>query len=289
MSISAVWGVLVSASILLAFATAIVLVYRANHVLAFHVGEIGVISAYVSSTLTASDPSGTGALLAVIAGLTSAIIVGAISHVVVDRWGGYRGHFVGTVLTIALGIVILGTVSVIWAGESRRLVLITGRAVLFGGSIPWNTVVVIGACLFAVLVTQAIVRFTRFGLDMRAVANNQQLAKIRGIPVKRVLLATWLLASFLAGIGGIGVAAVSSVAMEGSMIGIGAVVAAILGGMTSLYGAAIGAFLIATVEHGVTIFFDARYSHVVPVLALMIVLAIRPSGLSGRAERIERV
>jgi len=289
MGISALWGILASTCILVAFSTAVVLVYRANHVLAFHVGEIGVVAAYVASTVAGMQPTPTGALISVTLGLGSALVIGGISHIVVDRWGGSRGHFVGTVLTIAIGIVIMGTVSLIWAGESRRLVLVGGRTQFLGTSIPWNTLVVIASCLLSVIFIQLIVRFTRFGIDMRAVANSPRLAEIRGIPVKRVLLATWLMASGLAGIGGICVAAISSVTMEGSQVGIGAVVAAILGGMTSLYGAVIGAVLIASAEHGVTMFVSARYSQVVPVLALLAVLAVRPSGLSGRTERIERV
>ncbi len=290
MSFSLLFGVLASTAILVAFATAVVLVYRASHVLAFHVGEIGVMAAYVAVAASRVAPAGAwGSAIAVACGLIAALAMGAITHLVVDRWGGRRGHFVGTVLTIALGIVILGVVSLVWSGESKRLVLATGRLELGGIGIAWNTLASALICLAGVIVAQLVVRFTRFGIDMRAVANNPRLAELRGVPVRRVLLATWLMASVMAGLGGIGVAAISSAAMEGAFVGVSGVVAAILGGMTSLAGAVVGAILIAAAEHGVTVFIDARYSQVVPVVALLIVLALRPSGLAGRVERIARV
>lgn len=290
MSLSLVFGVLASTAILVAFATAVVLVYRASHVLAFHVGEIGVMAAYVAVAASRVAPAGVwGSTIAVACGLIAALAIGALTHVVVDRWGGRRGHFVGTVLTIALGIAILGVVSLVWSGESKRLVLATGRLEFGGFGIAWNTVASALICMAGVLAVQVVVRFTRLGIDMRAVANNARLAALRGVPVRRVLLATWLMASVMAGLGGIGVAAISSAAMEGAFVGVSGVVAAILGGMTSLAGAVVGAILIAAAEHGVTVFIDARYSQVVPVVALLIVLALRPSGLAGRIERIARV
>jgi branched-chain amino acid transport system permease protein len=290
LSVSFLLGVLASTAILVAFATAVVLVYRASHVLAFHVGEIGVMAAYVAVAANKMVPAGPWASVITIAcGLIAALAMGAITHLVVDRWGGRRGHFVGTVLTIALGIVILGLVSLVWSGESKRLVLATGRLEFGDFGIAWNTGASALICMAGVVLVQIVVRFTRFGIDMRAVANNPRLAELRGVPVRRVLLVTWLMASVMAGLGGIGVAAISSAAMEGAFVGISGVVAAILGGMTSLVGALVGAILIAAAEHGVTVFVDARYSQVVPVVMLLIVLALRPSGLAGRVERIARV
>ena len=290
MSLSLLLGVLASTAILVAFATAVVLVYRASHVLAFHVGEIGVMAAYVTVAANRMLPTASWTPAAAVGcGLLAALAVGLITHVVVDRWGGQRGHFVGTVLTIALGIVILGVVSLVWSGEAKRLVLVTGRLQIGDVGMAWNTVASAAICIVGVIVVQLVVRFTRFGIDMRAVANNARLAALRGIPVRRVLLATWMMASVMAGLGGIAVAAISSAAMEGAFVGVSGVVAAILGGMTSLVGAVIGAVLIAAAEHGIAVFIDARYSQVVPVVLLLVVLALRPSGLAGRVERIARV
>ena len=68
-----------------------------------------------------------------------------------------------------------------------------------------------------------------------------------------------------------------------------AFVAAILGGLTSMWGCIVGAILLAAIETGVTVFFEPRYAHVVPVLLLLALLAFRPSGLAGRTEQIARV
>ena len=62
----------------------------------------------------------------------------------------------------------------------------------------------------------------------------------------------------------------------------------IIGGLTSPDGALVGALLLAAGEGMISLFFDLRYAIVVPVLALTLLLAIRPRGLSARVETIER-
>jgi branched-chain amino acid transport system permease protein len=82
--------------------------------------------------------------------------------------------------------------------------------------------------------------------------------------------------------------AISSVSIEGAAVGFSGLVAAIIGGLTSPGGAIIGAMLLAVGENTISLFFDVRYSVVVPVGLLVALLAVRPYGLSARIERIAR-
>lgn len=290
MSITLLVSILATACVYAALATAIVLVYRSNHVLTFHVGEVGVFAAYVAAAVTLATTNGPlGPIWGLAAGVTTGMVMGALMHVVIDRWARSLGPFVGTVLTIAVAIILVGISSLLWSGEAMRVSLVSGQIAVGSRFVSNDSLAVIALCALAVGAVQIVVAKTRLGINMRAVANNRELARLRGIPVQRVLLTVWLFAGALTALGGIGSATLTSVSLEGAFIGVSAVVAAIMGGMTSLPGALLGATLIAAGEQLVSFNFDARYSQVVPVLALVLVLALRPSGLTGRVEHIQRL
>ncbi len=278
---------LATASVYAVMAVAVVIVYRSNHVLMFHVGELGVLAAYVAATLAGASTGSLG--VAVLAGLAAVAASGWVSHAVIDRAAGHLGHFVGTVLTIALGIALMGILSLVWSGQSMRLALLPGSWTIAELSIPRNLILVTLLNTAALVTVLVLIQRSSLGIGMRAVANDARLATLRNIPVQRVLASSWVLASGLAGLGGITMASLSSVAMEGALVGVSGIVAALLGGMTQLRGAVIGALLIAFVQNLVIAFFDARYGLAVPIVFLLVVLSVRPYGLSGRAEAITRV
>ena len=81
---------------------------------------------------------------------------------------------------------------------------------------------------------------------------------------------------------------ISAVSISGAAVGFSGIVAAIMGGLTSPAGALAGAFALALGENLTSLWFDARYSVAVPVVLLVLLLAMRPAGLSGRVEHISR-
>lgn len=280
-----------TASTYAAVAVAIVVVYRSNRVLMFHAGELGMVCAYLAATVALGvDGMPAWALpLGLLAALSFAAVAGIGTHLLIDRAAGRLGHFVGTVLTIAVGIVLLGVASMIWSGEVIRLPLMSGSWQVGGATLTVNSIAAIALNGVAIALVLVLIHRSRLGIDMRAVADNETLAMLRGVKVKRVLAAAWLIASALSAVAGITTAALSTVSMEAAVVGISGIVAAILGGMTSLVGAILGAILIALGQAVVVLFFEPRYSQVVPVLALLVVLMFRPFGLIGRAETITRV
>src|SRR3546814_7858000 len=143
-----------------------------------------------------------------------------------------------------------------------RLILVEGHVELWGDRISLNTLTIFAVCSLAIAAIHLVVANTKLGIAMRAVANNPGLASLRGISVPRVLLVAWLFSAVLSTIAGISMASLSSVAMEGAVIGVSAVVAAILGGLTSMGGAIIGAILLAFGEQLISVYINARYSQI---------------------------
>lgn len=272
-------------------AVGIVLIYRTSRVLAFHFGEIGMLAAYVmvSTWRPGAGPRGLGLLSGAMAALAASLAAGLILYLLVEKFGGRFGHFVGTVITIAGAIILSGLMSLFWGAETFALPLFSGALAIGGASIPISSLGVIVIAATTLALTGLIITRTTLGIDMQAIACNPSLARLRGIPVQRTICAAWIMSTVLAAIAGILTAAVSVVSMDGAVIGVSAVVAAIIGGLTSVRFCIVGALLLAACETLVVMFFDPRYSQVIPVLTLLFLLMIRPSGLSGRAENIERV
>lgn len=122
---------------------------------------------------------------------------------------------------------------------------------------------------------------------MRAVADDQQAALVQGISVRRIFALAWALGAVSALIGGVLLADISDV--SGNLAGFGLIVfpVVILGGLDSVPGTIVGGVVIGLTSQyaeGVS----AGASQVVPYVALVLILLLRPYGLFGQP-RIERV
>lgn len=277
------------------FALAIVFAYRTSRVLLFCIGEIGMVSAYVLLQVwgwAGTQEFAGGSVSAFAVGLAAALCISALQggllYLVLGKIGTDGDPFIGTVVTIAFGIVLFGLMTTLWRGEITRLPLPDLPVVLAGQTLSALVlgIVATGALLIALLLL-AFYR-SNLGLEMQALASNRALAELRGVPVQRRLATVWIASAVIAGIAGIFSAALSAVSVEGATVGFSGIVAAIIGGLTSPLGGIAGALLLATGENITSLFFEARYSIVVPVLLLAMLLIVRPSGLSARVERIAR-
>jgi branched-subunit amino acid ABC-type transport system permease component len=281
--------VLSSAVIYALFALAVVLAYRTSRVLMFCVGEIGVASAYVMRDVWAwTGDSAAGLALAVLAALCVAALVGWTLYALLRQLSASSDYFIGTVVTIAVSIFLEGLMSAVWNGETEQLPFTRHALAISGVSLSvlslW--IVVLGGGLIAA--SLLVLHRTRIGIELQALSGNWQLAVLNGIPAARRLAAVWIAASMLSAVAGIFSAAVSAVSIGGASVGFSGIVAAIMGGLTSPGGAIAGALLLAFGENLTSLYFDARYALAVPVVALVLLLALRPAGLSGRVERISR-
>ncbi|WP_454917962.1 branched-chain amino acid ABC transporter permease [Xanthobacter sediminis] len=271
-------------------ALAVVFVYRASRVLVFCVGEIGAVAAYVLRDGWAlAGPGPWGFAIGVLAALAAAAFIGAVLYLLVERLNPGGSHFIGTIITVAVGVVLLGLLAAGWGGEISRLPIRLGFTTIAGTRVPLLTpaIIAIGAVLLAAVFL--LLHRSDFGIESQALSGNRTLAHLRGIPVSRRLLSIWVLAAVFSAIGGMLSAAFSSVSIEGASVGLSGIVAAIIGGLTNPAGAVVGAVLLALAENLTTAWFDARYSQVVPILSLLALLIVRPRGIGNRAESIERV
>jgi branched-chain amino acid transport system permease protein len=129
----------------------------------------------------------------------------------------------------------------------------------------------------------AFLRLTNTGRAMRAVADNPDLARLRGIEPGRVAMITVAMGSGLAGVGGMLLGLDTSIdPMTGTRLMLSIFAAAVLGGLGSIPGAVAGALVIGVVEELTVFAVSPAYRTPVGFLVILLVLSWRPSGLFAR-------
>ena len=188
--------------------------------------------------------------------------------------------------------------------ESVRLFFPNGSnpkpfpALLPEASINWgnlnlrlDSVILISTGALAIVVTHLIIQKTRIGLAIRAVAQDEETARLMGIDFKKTVLATFALGSGLAALSGIstGLYYQEINFSMGLMLGVIGFSAAVVGGLGSIYGAIVGGLLFAFLQTLGAIWFSVpAYKDVFAFAVIIILMAWRPTGLLAdrSAERV---
>ncbi len=148
-------------------------------------------------------------------------------------------------------------------------------------------IVVLTVAVTAIMTALALLAGSRFGRAWRAYADDPFAASLLGINPRRILLQTMLLASCLAGLAGVLTAmAYGGVGHAGGLVvGLKALIAAVIGGIGSVRGAVLGAVMVAIAETLWSAFFPIEYRDLVIFAALAALLVLRPEGLFGGSTR----
>jgi branched-chain amino acid transport system permease protein len=146
-------------------------------------------------------------------------------------------------------------------------------------------VIYIATVLVMVLLTY-LIKFTRMGKAMRAVAQDRDMSMLVGVDVNRVISFTFIIGSSIAALGGVLVAShIGQVNFYvGFIVGIKAFVAAVLGGIGSMPGAVLGSLVLGWTESFFTGYISSDYEDVFAFLFLVLILIFRPAGLLGRSD-----
>jgi branched-chain amino acid transport system permease protein len=292
MSLQLVANIIVLAAIYALVSTGYVLVYRVSRVLNLAHGELMMMGAYLlvaTAGLFSGNP-----LLALVLAAICGVAMGMVVYTVLMRWMTGEAVLAAVLITIALGILLRGLTLLIWTTQQYY------PGAIFGWRNPPVHVapgVQISAASLAIVFFTFVVyvglfvflQFTRWGVRMRAAGQNPLLAEQRGIRLHGVYAFAWGLSTFTASLAGMLLALDSGVESTMATIGLKAFPAALVGGLDSLLGALIGALIVATAEIAAIQYVNPLLSDVVPFVVLLIVLAIRPWGLFGSREQLDRV
>jgi branched-chain amino acid transport system permease protein len=269
-----------------------VLIYKATDVLNLAHGELLMVGAYVSYALLVQ--AGLPFPVAVAGTLAFAVVLGlAIERIALRPLIGQPVISV-IMVTIGLSIVLRSLVILFYGTEFRAYPPVLPKEPVQLGpvTVPAEFIVSFAIALALVGAFALVFRFTRIGIAMRAVADDQQAALAMGIDVRRVFALTWAIAAVVSALGGILLAQIQGVGILLATLGLKALPVAILGGLDSLSGAVLGGIVVGVLENLSAGYLDIPLGggvrDVAPFVFLVIVLLIRPYGLFGK-ERIERV
>ena len=190
--------------------------------------------------------------------------------------------FTMIMVTLGIGIIIQYGIEAIWGGDNFSYNMAAGRPVHVAGMLFTTTqLTVIAIAAVAAAGVHILLRYTRLGKAMRAVAVNERLARNCGIPVRAVIDSTWLLSGALCGLTGVVLVMDVQVLNSGSgddfLILI--VAATVLGGIGSAYGAMVGALIIGLVAELAAGFINPQFKDISAFIILAAVLLLRPTGV----------
>lgn len=268
-----------------------VLIYRTSRVLNLAHGELMMLGAYglyATASLFPGHP-----LVAVPVAAVLAFAVGGLVYALLMRRMAGETVLAAVLATIALGIFLRGAMALVWSAQEQHPLETLGfsnSAIAIGEArISAVNLTLIGATVAVYAGLFAFLRFTRWGIRMRAAGQNPLLAAQRGVGLHGVHAAAWGLAAFTGGLSGMLIASDSALDQTMLVIGLKAFPAALVGGLDSLAGALVGALIVATAEVLLIYYVDPLLSDVVPFLVLLAMLVVRPWGLFGTREELDRV
>lgn len=276
------------------------MVYGILRFINFAHGDLFMLGAFAGYYLTprvmphfpgASAPVGVGVVLLVT--MASCALAGIIIEKLAYR--PLRSRPKLTVLITAIGVSLLleyGGQFVFGPDPKSFPELIVDSAIEGTGplTITRSQVLAFGVTIFLLIALTFIVKRTKLGMAMRAVSNNATAAALMGVNIDTVISFTFGLGSALAGAAGIlwSINNPSIDPLMGVFPGIKAFVAAVLGGIGHIPGAAVGGLILGVVETFVAGSSWSTYKEAIAFAVLIAILLFRPAGLFGRSQ-VEKV
>ena len=222
---------------------------------------------------------------AVLLALALCATYGVIVELVAVRPFVRRGSSAWLMATVALGIVADNTVLFTFGKEPRGFNVFQGGMQIAGINVPWLQIAIplVGFALAAGLYFFS--RKTQTGKAMLAVVQNPDAARLMGINIALVVSAAYAASTLFAGAAGIMIAPLFNVHSDmGTLFGLKAFAVAILGGITSAWGVMLAGLIFGITEAMITSLLGSAYTQILSFALVIIVLALRPNGLFGRAE-----
>jgi|SRR5579862_1766710 len=227
----------------------------------------------------------------VVGGATGAIVSYLVNKLVFRRFVR-RGvsRFGMLIVTLWAGLILQNILLAIFGGNYLHITTPAGHLFRVLGT-KLDTLQLTGITIAVVCVVglAILLKFTRLGFAMRALATNPDLARASGVKVARVLDYTWLITGVICGLAGVlySIAVGAFHQTSGNAVLIIMFTAAILGGVGRPLGAAIAALALSIAMQLVTLVIPADLNEIVAFVALILVLLLRPSGLFGVAREAD--
>ncbi len=265
-------------------ALAMVIIYKTSEVLNFAQGEMAMVSTFV--TFTILDSYHLAFPWAVILTFLFAVLLAIFFEIAFLRQAQDPSVLGLMIITLGFEMVLMGFAGWKWGPDQRPFPFPVSSVETYNFSglliskINFWTIL-ISFVLMSVLFL--FFRYTKLGIAMRATQQNPLAARVMGIRTKRILSFTWAISSMVGAVAGMLIAALGvldpPMMMDPLLKGFAS---AVLGGMTSLPGSAVGGALLGIIENLFGGYVSLSFKSVVAFAIIVLMLCIRPSGLLAR-------
>ncbi len=278
---------LVNSVVLALMAIGFTLVYGISRLANFAHGALYILTGFVAWIFL--QKLGFHYVLAIVLALIITAAIGAvIYHIFLVRVRSLEASEI--IGSFAVGLVIMETLR--WRGFIGHGFAIPPfvKGVVFIGWVPidYQRIIIIGIGLVIVISIWLFTHYTKVGLALRAIAQDEQAAMMIGMDSDRMATVSLALGSALAGIAAVVILPLGNITVEtGYNVLIYAVAVCIVGGLGSWPGAVIAALLLGYAQILTDKFIASQYQGVVAMAAIVLTLIIRPSGLFGKQKELE--
>ena len=265
-------------------ALAMVIIYKTSEVPNFGQGEMAMISTFVAFTLMVN--SGYSFAVSFILTMIFAAALGAFLEFVFLRRAKDPNILSLILITLGFQMVLYGLASWKWGADQKDFpfpvsdfdIINLGPAV-----ISYLNMATLLITLLLMLALFLFFRYSKVGIAMKATQQNAMAARINGIRTNRILSLTWALSSMIGAVAGMLLAPIATLdpnlMLEPLVKGFAA---AVLGGMTTLVGAALGGYILGILENLFGGYVSLEFKSIVAFLIIVLVLCFKPSGLFAR-------
>ncbi len=281
-----IYGIINSATLAL-MAMGFTLVYGVSRLPNFAHGALYLLAGYICWLLL--NELGLPYPLAVLLALALvAVVGGAMYQFILVR---IRGMAISEIIaSYAIGLAILEGLR--WGGLKGGTFTLApfaeGSVDILGVTVDYQRLVVVGLGVILVGMLWGFVNLTRLGLALKGMAQDERAALTLGIDSDRMAVASMALGSLSAAVAALIILPLGSIVVEaGYHVLIMAVAVCIVGGLGSWTGAILAAFVIGFAQILTVVYLGAHFQMVVALVAIILTLILRPSGIFGRQKELE--
>ena len=276
-------------------AVALVLIYKATTLINFAQGELAMLGSFFAYILAVEQ--GLPLYLAIVlAMLLSAVLAAGLERVLIRPFDP-ADHLPLVIITLGLFLVINAVAGMVWGFDPRSFPRMFPEGDVWSMGIArlrWYTVGTMATVLVLLVLLTLLLKKTKVGLAFRAVSSNLESSGLVGVRAGPTLQFGWMLATAVGTLAGALFVADPFRQLDptwAQRVQIFAAAAAVLGGLDSLWGALAGGVILGLIESmvvGYVEWIPNQMSLAAAVVAIIIVLLIRPNGLFG-SKAVERV
>ncbi len=262
------------------------MVYGIIRMINFAHGDFIMIGAYtLFYTIPLMIHYGMPAWMAVFLAIVVCAVVGVLVEVIAYRPVRKAGSMSALITALAMSLFLENLAMVLFGAKPQNVesIFTLPSIAFFGVSLPLNVLLTIGIGVLMMVGLQLFVKKTKLGKAMRAVPQDRDASILTGINVNRIITITFAIGSGLAAVAALMYCAKYPRVTNdmGSMMGIKAFIAAVLGGIGSIPGAMLGGVLVGLIEIFVKLFLPGWYEAITYSI-LIVILLVKPSGILGK-------